>query len=309
MPNILDRTEFQPSKKSRELWLATRKGEINLIGLSLPSLFSTINYSRDRSFFIAAIIVEFMGVAGLVVAGASRGFSAGLIAGLGALAIVLLDYFGVITHHKPIEERNKDMALKAINPNSAISINKKWARANGHFIVGWILLLLSTILKIGGIVLFFGKLPAPVLMLLIILYVFVCYTHGFHSGYVRAYYKTQKSFEKDHDKWAKDFAQNSFEIKKVIDSVLPDYFAIKKPNVIELSQELFGLGKNSNPISVNGHRLNFVNHVDSKYTYNLISRGLLIDEDITDFCSQFQVDAKPLLALEIRRLQLESLNG
>lgn len=314
--------DFEPSEATLKSWLQTRKRPIQAGSSTLSGLFITDGYERDRGLFIAAAIIEFAAIVFIIVGGLLGGSSGLILAVITAAFIVLFDIIGVFFHHLKIGERQKLKVEAEVHLHKRADIESKLSKTHWSNILGWILLFLSAILKIGSVYLFVVFANDIILGSLIVLYVFVLYVHARHTGYWHAESKRLRLLKKDYVAWAEDLAKlqnpGNMSLKEKIDEVRnhsinresfqdsPNLFNF--PDVKNSGSALVVQGNDdSGEESLPKTLLKLENHNEKtgKYTYRISSYGLVHDAVLTDFIST-QYDAnKFAIAVAIRLHQLE----
>ena len=102
MPEIPQRFEFLPSKDTRMAWLSTRKSKIPGGTIELPGFYQTVDFNKDRNWFVFAMFIEILAVILTLYGGFSKG-GVYLIASIVAvLLFVVFDIVGSIWSHKHV---------------------------------------------------------------------------------------------------------------------------------------------------------------------------------------------------------------
>lgn len=279
MPSIPARFQFEPNKDALKLWLATRKEEKHYGMKDAPGLFSTHAFGTDQFFFVLAFILELVGV-GLLIA---NGFSLGdrqfaIIAIIGAIGMFLADLFLAFllhrNHGRKCLGRNR---LKITEDESSRVVIQKQLKAgrlgNGLIIIGMILI---AVIKFLGIILLGTFDHLAIYISLFVMFSFIVYVHINHTGYFIYEWLTNRAIKNQYA----DFVEpDKSKVKaSVKEAKIREFYFIGDTNLLDgdrkeiISNEHKIVGTNKKEGSAKG-----------KYAYLLVTKGLLIDEDISGF--------------------------
>ncbi len=200
---------------------------------------------------------------------------------IASVLFVLLDYFGVLMHHKGSDDRT--VAKSKLNyAQDPLQIGQLKKQAYPKFVlsqfIGFICVFASALLKISALVLLisFLKKIAPVIT---IFYLIVMYVHLKHTGYWYFAWRTNNRMKAEFQDFQKDRA-----------SGLPSqYSANNPPHRIQF----LSFYKLILPVSCLNDRVR-VNLLGSesengtaKYHYEITCKGILWDEDIVNVTAVF----------------------
>jgi hypothetical protein len=178
--------QFMPSVATLKSWLRTRKSKSQ----NLPGIFDTVDYSTDTTWAMFSILVELAAFV-FTIWGAWSLYlkNHSMLILSSAIIIVFLfiafDILGIMLHgqDKPqkVELRNRiaishDLIQKEV-------LYKQLNQITWREFMGFMMLIISSILKILAISVFFSKSGVPLLVILVLFYLVVIYIHGFHTGY------------------------------------------------------------------------------------------------------------------------------
>jgi hypothetical protein len=202
---------FQPSPKSLNMWLRTRKNS-SIGHSSKPGFFQTIQFPQDQSFAIISIVIEFIALVatlygGFAVYEKNQNFGYLIGSGLVVFVFVAFDFIGVKLHSS---ERTWRTELKSeiplLSPILVTPALKKLNAISNKEFSAIMLLAISGILKILALLLLYNtstssQTPSPILIIGIVLYLFVIYSHIYHTGYWLSAVATGRSIKKDYEDW------------------------------------------------------------------------------------------------------------
>lgn len=280
---------FEPNIETRKLWLNTRKSNTTKGG----GLFETDGFSSDRNWFVIALTIEIIAFFLTIWGGflkaygtmSAKGYSYKILvlAIIASVLFVVLDYVGVLIHHKGVDDRARANSRLNFEKNP-IRIGELKKNASKQLTVsqffGFICILLSALLKISSLLILisFLKKLAPVI---IIFYLIVMYIHIKHTGYFYFAWKTKRKIKSEFQTFQKE---NS--------SGLPsEYSAITHKTMFT---SLFKLELNILSCLNDRVKIKLLplgqNEILGSNQYELTSKGCLWDNDIVNVTSQ--VDQK-----------------
>ena len=300
MPNIPDRFHFEPDNDALSLWLYTRKTEKHHGMINSPGFFST-QAGSDQFFFIMALILELVGMSLLIINGLKLGDSQfAIIAIVGALGLFIADlFFAYKLHrnhgHKTFYKNVQRITEKDIDIARIQEALKRGKIGNVFLILG---IILIAIVKFFGITLLGTFDHLAIKLSLFIMFSFIVYAHVNHTGYFLYEWLTKRKFKKQHQLWSSSVGKNDrLEAKERVHRFDSD---IK----LDIESEEEG-------ISANGHKIVSVNAQEKKgkYAYKLITKGILIDEDIPVFLNGMNREQKSLVITECLRHQVYNIQN
>ena len=279
MPSIPARFQFEPNNDALKLWLATRKEEKHYGMKDAPGLFSTHAFGTDQFFFILAFILELAGV-GLLIA---NGFSLGdrqfaIIAIIGAVGMFLADLFLAFllhrNHGRKCLGRNRLKVTEDVNQRVVIQRQLKAGRiGNALIIIGMILI---AIIKFLGIILLGTFDHLAIYISLFVMFAFIVYVHINHTGYYIYEWLTNRAFKNQYS-----------------DFIEPDKSKVKATIRPAQTRKFYFTGDTNlfydeqKELQSNEHKIISTNKQEGrgkgKFAYLLITKGILIDEDISGF--------------------------
>ncbi len=275
---------FEPSNETLKQWLNTRKASTT----RGTGLFETDRYNLDRNWFVVAFLFEIAAFVLTIWGGTlkyygTKKISILIIAILASLFFVLLDYFGVLLHHRGKDDKVRAASqLNFTKDPIIIGALKKVAfrKFSWYQFFGFTCMLLSATLKILALIAlisFFKKL-AP---LFVIFYLIVLYVHAKHTGYWFYAWKTNKLMLAEFQQYEKHRASNT-----------PSEFSVNSPpyKIQFYSYYKFvGVGetleKRVRIILLD----TVVDNGQTKYLYEMSCIGILWDLDIVKITSDFNI--------------------
>ena len=279
MSVIPDKTKFEPSKETKNRWLYTRKSPFYAGNLRLEGLFHTHNFNVDVTWVVSAVALEFV-AAGLIVGGALQKSNEKLIVAIVlTLLFMALDFFGMLLHHDPVAERLKSRNLATLNNGSQgrtghLNNAKKFSSRK---FAGTLMIVVSALIKIGSTLGYIALANLLVGVLLFIAYLLIMYVHLNHTGYAYSEYIFRKKLAKEHKEWA----SSQLELESLHGQKTPPKFIAKeRPHSFTMELPLDRVDE-KNSLNINGHAVHFRGREGSLYKYELITTGVLTDEDIT----------------------------
>ena len=291
MPAVTQYPDFEPSSGTKQLWLSTRKAEVNVTNnMTLPGLFNTKGYSSDKSLFFFAMTLE---VIGFLIISALADWGV-LIAGT-VLALVVIDVFLAIGLHwkqsqicllsnKKATETRGGMA--AIKLEAQIKKLKRWWGGKLCVILLWVF----AVIKASG---FYVLNPDTYIfgILMFLIYSFIAYVHIFHTGYFLAEFRFRRALNKE---------VNEF-LKGNVAYIVPRFreYGLEPTNdliSVEFKDEIH---EDERGISANAL-------VCDNSKWNLITWGLMDDGDLGKMLNGNK-KVKEYLAVEYLKVQLDIL--
>lgn len=293
---------FEPSLATLKFWLNTRKSKTTKGG----GLFETDRFTLDRNWFVIAFLIElaafFLTIWGGYLKYANTHKSKILIlAVIASVLFVLLDYFGVLMHHKGSDDRT--VAKSKLNyAQDPLLIGELKKQGYPKFVptqfVGFLCIFASAILKISALVLLisFLKKIAPVIT---IFYLIVMYVHLKHTGYWYFSWRTSKRINTEFQEFQKNKAIG-----------MPSEFTVKKPphrieflSYFKLNETILCLNDRVRVRMVGSEG----DSGKTKFHYELTCIGVLWDEDIVNVTKGFSYNIQQDLyeaCIKIQHAQL-----
>lgn len=295
MPEIPDPHRFEPDKRALKLWLYTRKQDKQYGLNEAPGFFSTHDFPKDQGFFIAAFVLEILGIVLLISSGINLGDSEfALIAIIGALGLSVGDIFLAYLLHRNEEKkcygRNKIKISENEGEKQTIKDQLKAGKWWDAFII--FLIILIAIIKIFGIVLLGTFDNIGIYISLVIMFLFIVYVHIWHTGYFIYGWLTKRTFKQQ----LRQLNQGN---KKYAAQPWEQPFA-SEVNLLDGSTELKA---NENHKIIEGKKED--SQTKHKYSYNIKSQGILTDNDLSSFFRKsLNEDQITLIAKECLKLQI-----
>jgi hypothetical protein len=296
---------FKPSQESLLQWLNTRKNDTDTS--YKPGFFSTNDYSKDQTWTIIAILIEITALVLTMYGSWGRYQSNGKIgalitAGVIVFLFIAFDVIGVLLHSNDkknkVINKNKLILVKSPVPRQQLiaQIESKTPRE----IIGVFLFIISALLKIFAIVVFFasGKGAIQLVLILTLFYLVVVYIHTFHTGFWLSEIKRRKMFKKDYKQWTTDTRNN-----------VPSNFEVTSASVtqftsmVPMERDFFQNGRQS---------IRFINKNEQRngaveFNYELESKGILWDDDIVSLQTFFNHQFRTPLLEACTEMQLNQI--
>jgi hypothetical protein len=278
MPQIEDRFEFEPNHDAKNSWLGTRKESKNFGVVTLNGFYQTSNVITDQSWFIGAIIMEFVGIGVLATFGFMRGEDWALIAIVGSILALFFDVlFAVFLHAgegKRVFARNQKALATSTQQKIGLTYRteKPWFQTFIWTAMIWFM----AFLKAGTIWALGPAWMSPILYVcLALMYLVIAYIHTHHTGWFAIEWKTGRLFRKQHRRWPVDVSLNA----RALDSAFTCNDQLRIP-VAQAGQQ--------HRISHGSHYIEWINPgtTTPPYEYTLHTLGILEDDDIVVFLNQ-----------------------
>ncbi len=293
MPQIPERSNFEPTQNSLSKWLAARKAKLQISNTSIPSFYSDYNFSEDVRWFWIGVIGELFGIALIFIGAAKKGkFFFGLAVCL-AIALFLCDLFLANRLHRNIGKKcwidNMLYIIGNSDPVRRKELTLKREDGNGLDILLKIFIILIGIVKLAGVA-GLGTFKNPAVYIpVVVLYGVVCYIHLFHTGYYLAYIRTEKLFKKDYTDFGKG-ENKSRSLEHPFETLSP---LVNIPIRIGSLSEI-DFDSSNTDVSLN--------------KYKLKTKGILVDEDITLLMAGQQPANRDKIAYECRNHQVTNMS-
>lgn len=282
---IPDKSDYQPSAQTLNMWLATRKPTLAVGGVSMPGFFSDTGNSSDTGWFFVGLSGEMAGLVTTIYGGWKSG---GIFLSLAILAIVMFIFCDFFFAKKLHRNKAKECTLrskKLLKKDVKGTLELENELAKGKY-VDFLLqagIFCIALVKIVGILLL-GVFNNIILYVpFAIIYLIVAYVHLSHTWYYVAYLGTQNAIEREH----KMFGNGQFDAKE------PDQ-TVETPKALRKM-----------PIKHNPHEILADGNETNKYVIK--TKGVLTDEDIKNLISGQEDPNKIELFRACRKLQLENL--
>jgi len=295
--------EFKPSQETLLQWLKTRKSDNDV----KPGFFETIDFTKDQSWTIIAILIELAALFFTLYGGLSKyqingKISTLITAGVIVVLFIAFDIIGVLLHSNDKKERviNKNRLKLIKNPVVREGLIEKINTNTPREIIGFFLFLVSAMLKIFAITQFIvsGKGSIPLVLILTLFYLVVVYIHTSHTAYWLAEIKRRRLTSNDYKMWVNDLQNN-----------IPSEHSVISPSVIQFNS-LAPMGKEQ---FQNGRQsVMFINKVQKEdesveFNYELKSTGVLTDDDIVILTAFFKSEFKRPLINACIEMQLNQI--
>jgi hypothetical protein len=271
--------KFIPNSASINAWLKTRKNNSE----NKPGIFETVNYNSDRIWSIASILIElaafyftfFGAYATYKKTGDIRLVIVALIV---VLLFVIFDVIGIMLHgqDKPKKTINRSLYIVTSNPQQKALIYEELKQTTWREFLGFMLLIISAIMKIFALWYFFQMTSIQILVIFTILYVLVIYIHSVHTVFWWPAFKLKRSIKKQSDKFEEYFSKNlPTDPSNTIDSQHQFSFTFQsKCHLVENKIEGSPEG-----------RINIISSGNGKFTLNVI--GLIWDDNIVNLAGKW----------------------
>jgi hypothetical protein len=294
-PYYQNNQNFSPSAETLYAWLKTRKSTSQI----KPGLIETIDYPRDLTWSIFAILIE-LSAFFLTLFGAwdifqeNHNLSRLITAIILVVVFIGFDIIGIMLHgqDKPNKVLLKSQATVEHDPIQRQFLLNQIDKITFRTFLGTILLCISSLLKIVAISVFFKQNAGPAgIFVLIIFYIVVIYIHIYHTGY-------WWSARKVHKKIIDEFNAHQQNQR----NGTPDPYEVTNPS-IQLFSSPFPMDNSQTTLQSNRQKIIFIKSgVDSNGTtvfdYQLTSQGVMWDSDVNQILAfnshhfnQYLIDA------------------
>lgn len=307
MPEIKNRFEFEPNSDARKTWLGTRKAPFPVGNFSLPGFYHTIDYEKDSNWVMGAAAIEAVAIALTLYGGISKGGIYLLGAITAVILFVVFDIVGANFFHRNNADKcaleNKILITDDIGAKGGLRDDLK-KTGRGFKIAGVLMIVFSSILKIFSILLL-GKFNIIFYIILALLYIIVIYIHIVHTGYYLAERATEKIFNKQHKKWAKDKMDvNDGKMETV-------QYTIRAPQPVSIFKAEIELNIDKS-FKVGEHCINYKDKeiIGGKtfFIYEIKTNGILIDDDIRSFLSGQTAVQSGIIAIACLKHQIQYIH-
>ena len=284
-----NRQSFEPSAAARTAWYKTRKQTTSYGATHLTGLFGTVDSSLDTIWFSMAMIIELAAVIITIWSGLSRGLGTAIGATIVVALFIVLDYVGILFHTHLSANRTlwKNQILIPQTPQYLAFLKESLSMRTSKEDVGVLFLFLSAFLKVFAIVLLNAMFTHPAMIIIFsIFYLIVIYIHANHTGFWLANYNFRRIVDLDYKQWS---AGNGGLAQIYIHNFQTPYSLQMKVGDVR---------------NVNCQTLTCQAFENGLYSFQLISVGLMWDQDIATICMGLLHQEKPVLAIECLQLQL-----
>jgi hypothetical protein len=300
-PYYLNAKDFQPSQETLYSWLKTRKSNTS----SKPGFFETVDITRDSSWALIALLIE-LSAFFLTLYGAWSTYlkNHNVVMLTTALILVILfvafDIIGILLHSydKPEKVLLKNELHIIKDPTVRLFKTKELKSISWRTFLGMLLLIFSGMLKIVAVLVYFRSQSAPAgFVVLVIFYLVVIYIHFYHTSYWWSAFTTHKKIKKEYNQWYQAWTAGlplSFSAVRTL-TIFYSPYKMGSDRFQNGRQEIIYLGKEK----FNGIEQN---------KYELISYGLLWDEEITSMLMNFSPGLHDDVLKACIRLQLNQIN-
>ena len=214
---------FEPSLETLKLWLNTRKSRTTKGG----GLFETDRFSSDRSWFLIALTFEVIAFfltlwGGVLKFQGTNKVMPLLFAIFASFFFVILDFFGVLIHHKGNDDRSNANSLLNFEKDPIVigALKKKASsKFTSNQFWGFVCMLISAGLKIVALRVLLSFLKGVLTPVFIIFYIIILYVHVKHTGYWYYAWKTNRRMKFEFSSFEKERAKG-----------MPSEFSVKTPS-------------------------------------------------------------------------------
>jgi hypothetical protein len=293
---------FMPSTATLNAWLRTRKSNDK----QLPGIFGTVEFSSDSTWAMFSILVE--AVAFFVTLYGAWGLftkNHNLPMLISAIIIVFLfiafDILGIMLHGqdkpKKVELRNRIVITR-----DQLHLNVLYSQLDQitwREFLGFMMLVLSSILKIMAISVFFTSSGVAIIIILILFYLVVIYIHAYHTGYWWAERTVNNKIKKEYNEFLDAHTRG----------LSSEFQVTTSHQVIFESSVPMGNIQNANH---GRQHINFIQKVKNAdgsviFQYDLTSQGLLFDQDVVAMIAAYSPNFAASLIEACIRLQFNQL--
>jgi hypothetical protein len=325
MSLIPNPSEFQPSAETRRKWLSTRKTEQRIGVLNFPGFYGTTNYSSDRVWFFIALGVEIIALLMTIFGGFNKGSAYGIGAIVTVVLFVMFDVIGSNLVHK-----NQDLIQILKNK---ILIDRGDSTIDGHHMqirnykqawtkfMGVFLIFLSAILKLLALFLL-NRFHITLIWTMTILYFTVVYIHWVHTGYYISERRLRTLFRKEYKQFALAISnqelpkedniakKGSMPFSTNIELSLDNFNGTNQHSIILMPDQNLQLGsriiyyspENNGEVSI----LPYDKQTDKFFNYNLITKGLITDDNIIELTQGQNSGQSTVIALACLQYQIQN---
>jgi len=269
MPNIPQKSQFEPNKDALNQWLYTRKSIHHIGGSSIPGLFNDTRYDVDLNWTYIAITGELIGIILTIYGGVKIGGYFTLVSILVVIGLLLLDILCAAKLHRTKAREcwieNFIHLYGEDNPkfrNDLLLEKKRWKYLDFFFVV---VICIVIVIKIAAVIALGIFTNLFIYIPILIIYLVVGYVHIYHTGYWIAYWKTTKMFRKQFES-DKDSGVNAEERMYPFETV----HQISNTPIVRSNHKIVEKAHQNQP------------NEEKKYYYELHTKGILTDKDIID---------------------------
>lgn len=268
-------TQFEMSAKTKNLWLATRKKNVNIGVANISGLFQTEMASPlDVFFFWLVIVCELAGFGVLIWLGLANATGI-IVVGM----FIVIDVVCAWLAHKLEANKCRIERYQLIEDEPAL-VNRKRSELitfTGKFLrsLGFIGILAIALGKAYGFWFFYGTIDI-VAVFVFVMYALIAYGHINHTWFVVTALWVRKNLNSDYNNFNKTFAKNPTTTANYIGDSREVIIDCVKKELVEMQVD-------------NRHKLEFrqeitdVNGQVIKYRYALVTNGILTDEELYSF--------------------------
>lgn len=299
MPVIPNRQEFEPSRDSLNLWLATRKNKEGSAIVTRPGLFFTRDIATDQTAFLIVIVFELIGLALLVYGGFTKdGGRFVLVTSLVAFSLFLADIALAMALHRNEAEKCRSRNALLLEQDNALRTQYQDTLKRGGFlnILIIFIMLLIALVKMAGIILLGSGLDhIGIVLSLAIMFLLIVFIHVRYTGYYLAELRTSKAFKREFN------AYNYGTVDAVNKRI---GLAEERSSIFTYNgDDLLGVDKEGNKRDVlNGNNSSVIHRLQvaedgTTWKYQITTQGILTDEDITAFLNKKGLDNQQISRL------------
>jgi ABC-type multidrug transport system fused ATPase/permease subunit len=292
--DIPNKEDFQPSSEAFNQWLKTRKKELRIAGMPIKPLFSDSGNSKDTTWFTIVVILEIVGVLATLYGGLRSGGMFAIIAIAVVFALAVVDFILLAPKlHRNVGKKTLLAATIPTHEDPSKIAKLESEMEEGKWTDFWIIvgLILIAIIKTIAI-LIIGTFDSPIIyVVFLILFLIIVFAHIKHTGYYLAYRETQKLIDRDFDV----FKEGTMNKSVINDDLFETNVELRKIPFSYNSHEIVNDVKNENDS----------NHIDNKYKYKLITKGVLTDQELIKLTAGQENENKLIIFKKGRDMQLE----
>jgi hypothetical protein len=276
---------FQPSLSTLKLWLNTRKQKTS----RGAGLFETDRFVMDRNWFLIAIVIEIVAFVLTIWGGYVRFSQTGkikilIIATIASVLFVVLDYFGVLLHHRGTDDRaNSRSQLNFVRDPVTLGVlmKKAYPGITAYQVFGFLCMSVSALLKITALIILLPFLRR-ISLVIISFYLIVLYVHAKHTGFWYFAWKTKNKIKGEYKLFETAHASN-----------MPSDYRVQSP---PFRIQFYSYYQNSslNEACLNGrvhvkYLGNEIDNGETRFHYEMTCEGILWDADIVKITQEFNI--------------------
>jgi hypothetical protein len=286
-----NKIKFEPSKRTKRLYLGTRKQGMQYSSFKHHGLFETYNYDSDKTLFILAIVFETLCLFATIFLGYGASLSAIAFAIAIAFVAVALDIGAAIWHHYYTPKIHENILKRSFLDHNEIAFgnikkqNSSW-KLKKQF-VGFIIVLMAFI----KILIFYGAYGYIniILLAVIVSYSFVAYIHLYKTGYFLQALYLKLKIGKEYSRYLKTQAEDPYNA---------EYAATKVSHIFPFNGTL--------KTDILPDKYSLEEHNDGNY--KITATGILYDSQLQNLIDKQETsEGKRIVVQEGLRFQFEHI--